>query len=149
MNGSVERDGQESSAAGTAAAAARAVAAALEQLITQLDSYMDILQVSHAASTGGQEALLEENRQLREALGSRATIERAKGVLMARHGYSEQDAFKLLADTARQQHRKVRRVAEDLLLGLSADVATRAAASLESTRTVAVGSGNPRLRVIA
>lgn len=80
---------------------------------------------SAVASTDGRWDLVEENRQLREALESRATIERAKGVLMALHDCSEQEAFKILADTARRRHRKVRRVAEEFLLTLAAEAATR------------------------
>jgi hypothetical protein len=98
-------------------AAMRAAALALEQLAARLDSNTNIRQVGSGDPRDDWETLQEENRQLREALDSRATIERAKGMLMALRGCSEQEAFKILATAARRQHRKVRLVAEDLLVG--------------------------------
>ena len=41
-------------------------------------------------------------RQLQEAMRSRATIEQAKGILMARHGISADDAFRRLAPGSRR-----------------------------------------------
>ena len=41
-------------------------------------------------------ALHRENDQLRRALASRATIDQAKGVLMAEHGGPPEDAFRRL-----------------------------------------------------
>lgn len=117
-----QRENQVSGTAEAAAAAMRAAASSLEQLAVQLDSNSNIRNLSFGDAGDDWESLQEENRQLREALDSRATIERAKGMLMARHGYSEQDAFKILADIARRQQRKVRLVAQDLLAGnLAAD----------------------------
>jgi AmiR/NasT family two-component response regulator len=63
------------------------------------------------------EALTERVGQLETALGRRATIERAKGILMERHGTGEQEAFERLRSQAREQRRKVfevaRAIAED------------------------------------
>jgi hypothetical protein len=98
--------------------AVRAAARALDQLAAGLDTDPETDPRGHHDPWPGWEALREENRQLREALDSRAVIERAKGVLMARHDCSEQDAFKLLATAARRQQRKVRLVADDLLDGV-------------------------------
>jgi hypothetical protein len=126
MYGSLQRNDQVSGPGDAVAAAVRAAASALEHLAAQLNSSSDIRTLSSDDPGDDREALREENRQLREALDSRATIERAKGMLMARHGCSEQDAFKMLADTARRQQRKVRRVAEDLLTaGFAADLTVR------------------------
>ena len=98
-------------------AAARAVASTLEQLARSLGRGA----VPGADGLDGSperwEALCEENRQLREALDSRSAIERAKGILMGRFGYDEQEAFSLLVTTARRRHRKVRMIASELLMG--------------------------------
>jgi response regulator NasT len=56
-----------------------------------------------------------QSRQLEGALGRRALIERAKGVLMERHSLDEDDAFDMLRDHARRSGRKVVDVAESLL----------------------------------
>jgi AmiR/NasT family two-component response regulator len=45
--------------------------------------------------------------QLESALERRAVIERAKGILMERHGVDERAAFELLRDHARAQSRRV------------------------------------------
>jgi AmiR/NasT family two-component response regulator len=51
--------------------------------------------------------LSEKVEQLQTALDRRATIERAKGILMERHGLDEQRAFELLRRHARAQSRGV------------------------------------------
>jgi response regulator NasT len=45
--------------------------------------------------------------QLESALERRVVIERAKGILMERHGIDERDAFGMLRDHARSQSRRV------------------------------------------
>jgi AmiR/NasT family two-component response regulator len=50
--------------------------------------------------------------QLESALERRAVIERAKGILMERHGVDERGAFELLRDHARAQSRRVVDVAK-------------------------------------
>jgi AmiR/NasT family two-component response regulator len=45
--------------------------------------------------------------QLESALQRRAQIERAKGILMERHGIDEREAFALIRDHARAQNRRV------------------------------------------
>lgn len=67
--------------------------------------------VDCAALTTRNQQLAEEVAQLREALESRAVIEQAKGVLMARHGCTADQAFALLGAVSRRRHRKVRAVA--------------------------------------
>jgi ANTAR domain len=61
------------------------------------------------------EALRMENAQLREALDGRALIERAKGMLMAIHRCNEDAAFHLLVTTSRQERRKLRLVASEVV----------------------------------
>jgi AmiR/NasT family two-component response regulator len=48
-----------------------------------------------------------EYHALEGAFGRRAITERAKGILMERHGISEQQAFQLLRDHARSTNRKI------------------------------------------
>jgi AmiR/NasT family two-component response regulator len=51
--------------------------------------------------------LTEQVEQLESALERRGTIERAKGILMERHGVDERAAFELLRQQARKSNRRV------------------------------------------
>ncbi|MDP2711014.1 MAG: ANTAR domain-containing protein [Solirubrobacteraceae bacterium] len=53
------------------------------------------------------QALTEQVEQLESALQRRGAIERAKGILMERHGLSERQAFELLRQQARRSNRRV------------------------------------------
>ena len=53
-----------------------------------------------------------EFHNLEGAFGRRATIERAKGILMAIHGIDEQKAFELLRTDSQRDGRKLVEVAE-------------------------------------
>lgn len=55
--------------------------------------------------------------QLRQALASRAVIEQAKGILMARHHYSPDAAFTALTRVSQHTNRKLRDVAGELVAG--------------------------------
>jgi AmiR/NasT family two-component response regulator len=55
--------------------------------------------------------------QLESALGRRAQIERAKGILMERHAVDERQAFEMLRDHARAQSRRVVDVAQAVIEG--------------------------------
>jgi AmiR/NasT family two-component response regulator len=63
------------------------------------------------------ESLHEKVDQLEGALERRAVIERAKGILMERHGSTEREAFELLRDHARATGRRVVEVAQSVLDG--------------------------------
>jgi response regulator NasT len=52
--------------------------------------------------------------QLEHAIARRATIERAKGILMERHGLSDREAFEMLRNEARSNNRRVYEVADEL-----------------------------------
>jgi AmiR/NasT family two-component response regulator len=56
-----------------------------------------------------------EYHALEGAFGRRAVTERAKGILMERHGLDEQHAFELLRGEARRTNRKIVDVAESVL----------------------------------
>ena len=55
--------------------------------------------------------------QLQEALASRATIEQAKGVLMAQRSIGPDAAFDVLVDLSQRANRKLRDVARDVVEG--------------------------------
>ena len=52
---------------------------------------------------------------LRTAMASRATIEQAKGILMARGGITPDQAFEILVRASQRENRKLRDVATDLV----------------------------------
>ena len=54
-------------------------------------------------------------RQLNQALESRATIEQAKGILMALEGIGPDAAFGILRSVSQRENRKLREVASDLV----------------------------------
>jgi GAF domain-containing protein len=58
---------------------------------------------------------------LQRALDSRAVIEQAKGVLMARHGCSAATAFDLLTHESNTSNRKLRDIARDIVAGVHAE----------------------------
>ena len=60
-----------------------------------------------------------EYHNLEGAFGRRATTERAKGILMERHGIDEEQAFEMLRMHARSTNRKIVDVAESVLVGHS------------------------------
>src|SRR5688500_2315832 len=61
--------------------------------------------------------LSDQVEQLETALARRGTIERAKGILMERHGVDERGAFELLREHARSHNRKVLDVAGSVAEG--------------------------------
>lgn len=69
--------------------------------------------------------LTEQVEQLEGAMARRGTIERAKGILMERHGVDERQAFELLRGQARRSNRRVIEIAHAVSDGhallLSAD----------------------------
>lgn len=61
------------------------------------------------------QAMSDELETVRAALNERKLVERAKGLLMARRGISEQEAHKMLRHTAMNQSRRLIEVAESVL----------------------------------
>jgi len=57
----------------------------------------------------------QEITQLRDALETRKLVERAKGILMDRHGLTEDEAFKRIHFQARNQNKKMREIAESII----------------------------------
>jgi len=64
-----------------------------------------------------EQRLNEKVAQLESALERRSVIERAKGILMERHGVSERKAFELLREHSRSSSRRVLDVAQAVLDG--------------------------------
>jgi AmiR/NasT family two-component response regulator len=60
-----------------------------------------------------------EYHGLEGAFARRAVTERAKGILMERHGVDEGDAFKMLRDQARSTNRRIVDVAEAVTVSVS------------------------------
>ena len=66
-------------------------------------------------------ALRNEAESLAEALAARKSIERAKGLLMAKEGLSEQDAFARLRKASQVSGRPLRVVADALIATFATD----------------------------
>jgi response regulator NasT len=66
--------------------------------------------------------LTEENQSLRTTLNNRKIIERAKGVLMKRHRWSEADAFRRLQRAAMNKRTSMVELAQAVLNGVEVDL---------------------------
>jgi AmiR/NasT family two-component response regulator len=77
----------------------------------------DLLPAIKVAFQRFQEAQLQKEQidDLTEKLETRKWVERAKGILMDRHGLSEQDAFMRIHKQARNTNRKMRDVAQSIV----------------------------------
>jgi AmiR/NasT family two-component response regulator len=62
----------------------------------------------------------DENQHLRAALDSRPVIDQAKGMLIAEHGCSSEEAFQLLATASQRENRKLRDIAKGMVEGAQA-----------------------------
>jgi response regulator NasT len=62
-------------------------------------------------------ALADEVRDLGEQLETRKVVDRAKGILMDRHGMSEHDAFSFIQKRAMAARTKMRTIAEQVVSG--------------------------------
>jgi hypothetical protein len=64
-----------------------------------------------------------ECADLRAALATRPVIDQAKGILMARHGCSAEEAFRMLAQASQRENRKVRDVARRVIANVTGSAA--------------------------
>ena len=69
----------------------------------EVQGAIDLVMKRHAEKA----RLVEQVEQLESALARRGTIERAKGILMERHGLDDRGAFELLRQQARSSNRRV------------------------------------------
>lgn len=60
-------------------------------------------------------------RQMQQAVKSRAVIDQAKGILMAQHRYSSDDAFAALVRASQSENVKLRDVAQQIVDGISSE----------------------------
>jgi two-component system, response regulator / RNA-binding antiterminator len=67
----------------------------------------------------------EEVENLRAALRNRPAIDQAKGILMAQHGCSPDDAFDMLSDASQRANRKVRDLAEGVVASVQSEPAPK------------------------
>ena len=83
----------------------------------------DLLPAIRTATARHEElqALREEAESLAEALAARKTIERAKGLLMAREGLTEPEAFARLRKASQISGRPLRVIAEAVVATLAAE----------------------------
>jgi response regulator NasT len=63
------------------------------------------------------QALDDEVESLQEQLETRRLVDRAKGVLMDKHGLSESDSFGFIQKTAMNERRAMRSVADEVISG--------------------------------
>jgi response regulator NasT len=62
-------------------------------------------------------ALAEENSSLAEQLATRKLVDRAKGILMDKHGMGEADAFRFVQKTAMDTRASLSQVAQQIIDG--------------------------------
>ena len=62
-------------------------------------------------------ALADENSSLAEQLATRKLVDRAKGILMDKHGMAEADAFRFVQKTAMDSRRSLAEVAQSVIDG--------------------------------
>lgn len=67
------------------------------------------------AITGFYWHVASEASTLATAMRSRATIEQAKGIIMATTGCSPDDAFDILREQSQRENRKLREIAEEIV----------------------------------
>jgi response regulator NasT len=73
------------------------------QFANEVQGAIQLAMKRHSETT----RLTEQVQQLESALERRGTIERAKGILMERHGVDDRQAFELLRQQARRSNRRV------------------------------------------
>lgn len=74
------------------------------------------------ARFGEMKELSTENETLKQSLNNRKTIERAKGVLMKRHRWTEAEAFRRLQRSAMNQRTTMANLAQSILNGVEVEL---------------------------
>jgi response regulator NasT len=97
---------------------ARAAERGISALVDRPDAHSVQAAIEVAVRRYREAARLNEKvDQLETALDRRAVIERAKGIVMERHGVSDREAFDRLRDHARSSNRRVVEVAQAVVDG--------------------------------
>src|SRR5437867_2495748 len=99
----------------------RAVEAGIFGYLVKPFREADLLPAIHTARARHEElaALREEAESLAEALAARKAIERAKGILMAKEGLTEEDAFARLRKASQISGRPLKVIADAILTTFS------------------------------
>jgi AmiR/NasT family two-component response regulator len=111
----VEGKGARHAAAEAIRAAALALREEMPDLRLSVKAIDAILDAYDTAEHAELEALRAEVAQLKEALLSRATIEQAKGILMAHGHCSPERAFEVLVEASQHRNVKLREIARELV----------------------------------
>jgi hypothetical protein len=86
---------------------------------------------------------------MRTAMQSRSVIEQAKGILMARHGYDADEAFKSLSKMSQDSNRKLRDIAQTILDGRRPNKRVANSANVASPDSVKQATPTPPDRGVA
>ncbi len=78
----------------------------------------DLKSIIHVAAARFAEhkRLRDELREAKTQLADRKTVDRAKGILMADHGYSEQDAYARMRSMAMSKGKRLAEIAEAIIM---------------------------------
>lgn len=85
--------------------------------VADLQRRLRLLEDEKRALHEEKQALAQENEKLREKLEARKTIERARGVLMKRYRWNEDQAFRAIQKTAMDMRIPAVQVAKKILNG--------------------------------
>jgi two-component system, response regulator / RNA-binding antiterminator len=96
-------------------AAMRAGVSAYVSHTIQGDDLSGIIQVA-AARFAEHKKLRDELKEAKSQLTERKLVERAKGILMTDHGYSEPDAYKRMRNMAMSKGKRLSEVAEAIII---------------------------------
>ena len=75
----------------------------------------DLFEGYLAATPHIESAALRLAEQMRQAMETRAVIEQAKGMLIAAHGCTPEEAFQMLSESSQRSNRKLRDVAKAMV----------------------------------
>ena len=96
-------------------AAMRAGVSAYVAHTVQSEDLRGIIQVA-AARFAEHKRLRDELKEARSQLAERKLVDRAKGILMADHGFSEADAYKRMRNMAMSKGKRMAGIAEAIIL---------------------------------
>jgi len=95
-----------------------------EETVRLVQEFAEVATAAVANAALHEDALAEAEN-LRTAMESRAVIEQAKGIVMALHGCTADEAFRQLSRTSQNANRKLRDVASDLVAAAQTGDLTR------------------------
>lgn len=84
-----------------------------ERCGAEISSYISVA----VANADAHAEAVTVGRQMQEAMQSRSTIDMAKGMLMAQHGCSPDEAFQILSHASQRTNRKLRDIARAIVEG--------------------------------